>query len=124
MMFRRAGKTSGIARVAAWMAAYVLVLQAVLASAAMAAMPRSGVALELCLNSAGDADDAGKGLPPGVHCPACLARADVAGLPPPVATPLLDRIAIELEFRAVVRAALRPAGHRLPLQPRAPPAVA
>ncbi|MFG1477427.1 DUF2946 family protein [Xanthobacter sp. V4C-4] len=111
----------------AWTAAYALVLQIVLVSALSAGMARgpSNLPSPLCLNSATtSADDAG---PPAddasPHCPLCLSRADPAVLPPPVPTPEIDRIAIELRHRAIVRDGLRIATQRRPSQPRAPPAL-
>ncbi|MFG1404118.1 DUF2946 family protein [Xanthobacter sediminis] len=118
----------------AWAAAYALVLQVMLMSALGAGL--AGRALDgatglaalastpLCVNGqpGGDDDAPAKA---AAHCPLCLSRVDAAVLPPPVATPELDRYAIELHYRVLVREGLRAAApqHR-PHQPRAPPAFA
>ncbi|MFS8038177.1 DUF2946 family protein [Xanthobacter sp. AM11] len=114
--------------VAAWAVAYVLVLQAFLTSFAIAAMPMDG-GRALCLSTASAAApadapgaDEPAGTPAQVHCQACLARADVSDLTPPVPVPAIDRIAIELRFDRIVRVALRRLDPPRSFQPRAPPA--
>lgn len=109
---------------ASWAAAYALVFQVVLTSAALAGLPRDGGLDVLCLNSAtaaapSDAD--GKTAPLGIHCPACLARIDLASLPPPIAAPQVAQTVVVVPFRPVLRASFRAAALRLPLQARAPP---
>lgn len=106
--------------------AYVLVLQSFLAGAVLAGMPL-GDLNQLCVNgSSGDGSDTGRDDPAHagtVHCQACLARADLPSLPPPIPTFAIDRFAIELKFDAIVRVALRRVDARRPFQPRAPPSV-
>lgn len=105
--------------------AYVLVLQAVLGSVALASVPL-GTQSPLCLGSgeaSGPAHHPETGGAEPVHCQACLARADTPDLPPPLPTLLVDRISIELKFDAVVRTALRAPDPRRPFQPRGPPSV-
>lgn len=115
-----ARRIAGTTRLVAWAMAYALVLQMLLAGVALAGMVRGASDPGLCLGAV--TSDTGDGAAlPLVHCPACLAAVDLAGLPPPAATPLIDRIAIELIYRAEVREALATAGIRLPLQARAPP---
>lgn len=123
------GRIGSAGRLAMWAAAYALVFQAFLTGALVSAMPVGDAAAPLCLSSSAPAapsPDGGenKGGPHFGRCDACLVRADLSGLPPPVPTPFVGRVALELEFRAVVRRALRAAPFRLPLQPRAPPAFA
>ena len=126
MIFRGA-RGRGVRWLAAWAAAYALVFQVVLTSAAIAALPRDGNAGILCLNSArldpsGSQTGTGDEAPlPGIHCPACLARVDLASAPPPVPTVFVVRTAVAVPFRPVLPKVYRPAARRLPLQPRAPP---
>lgn len=104
--------------------AYVLVLQSFLAGAVVAGLPIADLH-QLCV-SGGDGSDSGKSDPGhagAVHCQACLARADLPSLPPPIPTATIDRFAIELKFDAIVRIALRQFDARRPFQPRAPPSA-
>lgn len=128
-MFGRRGHMRGIGWIAAFAAAYALVFQVVLSSALMASVPPGGgdPLAQLCLSSASShaqTDEGGKTSKSQAHCPLCLSRTDVAALPPPVATPVIDRIAIELHFRAVLRSSLQALNFGRPFQPRAPPARA
>lgn len=107
----------------AWAVAYILVLQAFLSSLAIAAMPLGGENT-LCVSSQppghqGETDPASA---EHVHCEACLARADVPDLPPPLQLPTVDRIAIELAFDTAVRTGLRRTALPQAFQPRGPPA--
>lgn len=125
-MITRGARTGGIARLAAWAAAYALVLQVVLTSALVASLPRDANANILCLNSA-IADGGGssdKGAPLGVHCPACLARVDLASLPAPAPLPVVARSFVPVAFAPLLPGSFRTALVRSPLQPRAPPAKA
>lgn len=111
-------------RVAAWVAAYALVLQVLLTGIALASTPY-GTSASLCLSATGSGDGEqhpDTGQTAQVHCQACLARADVAGLPPPVPTPEIDRVALELRFDTAVRIALHALLNAPPFQPRGPPA--
>ncbi|MFG1432069.1 DUF2946 family protein [Xanthobacter sp. V2C-8] len=132
-MIGRHSRFSALRQGVAWAAAYALVLQVMLMSALGAGLAgraldsASGaaalLAAPLCVNSmpAGDDDAPAKA---ATHCPLCLSRVDAVLLPPPVATPELDRVAIELHYRAEVRDSLRTAARHRPHQPRAPPAFA
>ena len=105
--------------------AYVLVLQSFLAGAVLAGLPL-GDLHQLCVNGATDGSDGGRRDPAHaatIHCQACLARADLPTLPPPLPTVTIDRFAIELKFDAIVRIALRQFDAWRPFQPRAPPSV-
>lgn len=123
-MLRRAGRSGGLGWVAALAAAYALVFQLVFVSALVAAMPRDATGAPLCAGAgslAVGADLDGKGERTDVHCPACLARVDVADLPPPIPVPAPERqstAAIHAEPARVL--VLRPPPRR-PSQPRAPP---
>ncbi|MFG1379264.1 DUF2946 family protein [Xanthobacter autotrophicus] len=120
--------------IAAFAAAYALVFQLVLTSALLASVSPVGAdamtalaMTPLCLPSASSgaqSDDGGDTSKSIVHCPLCLSRADVAVLPPPVMAAVIDRVAIELHFRAVLRSSLQGLYFALPFQPRAPPALA
>lgn len=112
-------------RALAWALAYALVLQLVLTSA-FAATFLSGAAQDGGIICRGDISAAPQGQDGGTsqpftHCPLCLSRADVAGLPPPpVALPaepftVALRYAVEREIAPVALPA------RAAHQPRAPP---
>lgn len=127
---RQQGRGGGAAAwTAAWAVTFALVLQIIMTSALVASTLRvsaDDTFAVLCLGDtahAADADGADKAKA-AVHCLACFARADALILPPPPATPVIDRIAIEIEYRAVVRNALRIEAYRPPQQPRAPPRFA
>ncbi|MDI4655280.1 DUF2946 family protein [Xanthobacter autotrophicus] len=127
-MIGRRGHKWGIGWIAAFAAAYALVFQIVLTSALMASVSPVGAdaMTPLCLPSAPSgvhSDDGGDPSKSMVHCPLCLSRTDVAVLPP-VMTAVIDRVAIELHFRAVLRSSLQGLHFALPFQPRAPPALA
>ena len=117
-----------VGRLAMWAAAYALVFQAFVTGVLVSAMPVAASPTPLCLSASptGEAPEGDQdgGVDHYGHCAACLVRADLSGLPPPMPTPVLGRVAIELAFRSVVRRALRAASIRLPLQPRAPPVFA
>ncbi len=125
MIGRRKGfSTMGL--VVAWTAAYALVFQIMLMSALGASLVGgTALATPLCVGSQVTAGDTG-GEPQkaAAHCPLCLSRVDAAVLPPPVPTPEIDRVAIEVHYRVIVRDGLRTAQQRRPHQPRAPPAFA
>lgn len=126
-MSRRHARFSTLQRMVAWTAAYALVLQIMLLSALSAGLVRgpAGLATPLCVGGEAHAvADDGAPDTATVHCPLCLARVDAAVLPPPVPTPVIDRVAIELRYRAIVRDSLRTVEQRRPHQPRAPPALA
>ncbi|PNG25871.1 hypothetical protein CR492_11085 [Methylocella silvestris] len=110
--------------IAACVAAYALVLQLVLTSALAAGIPAtepSGLG-RLCLSgnssTSGNESDHIKS-----HCPLCVLRLDSASLPPPTPALIIDRIAVECHFRAVLRASLRIFEPRSACQPRAPPTL-
>lgn len=112
-------------KAAAWSAAYALVLQVVLTSTLLASLPRDGSLPVICFNSGIAAD--GQGGAPGstdfgIHCPACLARVDLASPPLPLAVPADTRVAVELRHRTVLRTAFRTLDFPLPFRSRAPPA--
>lgn len=127
-MIERRGRKWGIGWIAAFAAAYALVFQIVLTSALMASVSFAGAdaATAFCHSDASsDAQADDGGVPKStVHCPLCLSRTDVAVLPPPVMTAVIDRVAIELHFRTVLRSSLQGEPVALPFQPRAPPARA
>lgn len=127
-MNRRWARFGKLQRMVAWTAAYALVLQVVLVSALSAASPRgpSDLSAPICVNgaSASHGRDGGAADAAATHCPLCLSRVDAAALPPPVPTPEIDRVAIELRYRVIVRDGLRTLAYRHPNQPRAPPARA
>lgn len=110
----------------AWTAAYALVLQIVMLSALGASLAGgvSSLSTPLCVSGEGHGGEGGAPEKAVAHCPLCLARVDAAVLPPPVPTPEVDRVAIELHYRVIVRDGLRTVEQRRPHQPRAPPALA
>ncbi|VFU10312.1 conserved hypothetical protein [Methylocella tundrae] len=124
-MTGRLGRLGNIGRIAACVAAYALVLQVVLTSALAASIPAaqfSGLG-RLCLSSNSSPSDGESGHLKS-HCPLCVLRVAAAALPPPPPTPIIDRIAVEFHFRAVLRSSLRVFEPRSACQPRAPPAQA
>lgn len=128
-MSGRRGYMRRIGWIAAFAAVYALVFQIVLSSALLASIPPTGgdPTSELCLSSVSlDAhtDEGGKTTKSHIHCPLCFSRTDAAVLPPPVTTPIIDRLAIELHFRVVLRDSLQAPEFGRPFQPRAPPAQA
>ncbi|MFG1363433.1 DUF2946 domain-containing protein [Xanthobacter versatilis] len=125
-MLRGRRQAWGIGWIAAFAAAYALVFQIVLTSALMASvsLDGAGAMTAFCHSDASSDPQSDDGGTPKsiVHCPLCLFRTDVAALPPPVMTPVIDRIAIELHYQAVLRSSLQGEPVALPFQPRAPPA--
>lgn len=116
------------ALVAAWVAAYALVLNVVLASALLAS--QSPVQLlsghEFCFavtdadTAPGDAGQPAKAVP--IRCPLCLGQ-HVSATPPPLPPALAIRIAFSIRYetpRAAPFVALQPS---LDYQPRGPPAL-
>lgn len=127
-MIGRRRQAWGIGWIAAFAAAYALVFQIVLTSALMASVSLAGAdaMTAFCHSDASsDAQADDGGTPKSIaHCPLCLSRTDVAALPPPVMTAMIDRVAIELHFQAILRSSLQGQSVALPFQPRAPPARA
>lgn len=120
----RGGRAAGWT--AAWAVVFALVLQIVMTSALVASTLRVSADDPFAVLCLGDTDHAADATgadraKAAVHCLACFARADALFLPPPPATPVIDRIAIEIEYRAVLRSAFRAEAYRPPQQPRAPP---
>ena len=110
--------------VAALAAAYALVFQLVFASALVAGMPRDASGALICTGVstlATDADRDGKADETAVRCAACLARADIADLPPPIPVPALVRSGAGAASVAPAHPITPRAPARLPSQPRAPP---
>ncbi len=115
------------ALVAAWVAAYALVLNVVLASTLLAG--QSPVQLltgpEFCIaavddGAAGDAGQPAKAVP--IRCPLCLGQ-HVSATPPPLSPALAIRIAFSIRYevpRATPFVALRPSPAH---QPRGPPVL-
>ncbi|WP_395664504.1 hypothetical protein [Methylocella sp.] len=122
-MSRLARWTKNFATVAAFAAAYALVLQIVLTGALAASLPQdAGGGLRLC---AADAPaDSGEHAPSRPHCLSCLCRLDAAALPPPPAAPVIDRFAIELHFEIALWTALHAGASASPVRARGPPAAA
>ncbi len=113
--------------VAIWAIAYALVFQLLLTSTLMAGLPRGSTGHEICfagteLLLGGEQDDSEAPVQ-SIHCPACLARVDLAGPPEPFAFPVLVRIGVPVAFLAPLWDAPRIATPRLPIQPRAPPVM-
>ncbi len=114
---------------AIWAVAYALVFQLLLPVALIAAQPRGEGAPVICfagteLQLGGLDKTGGSEAPLGVHCQACLARVDLAAMPPPVAMPHPERVAVAFVFPHYDALVLRVAQQRLPVQPRAPPVPA
>ncbi|QLH70900.1 DUF2946 family protein [Rhodopseudomonas palustris] len=114
------------ALVAAWIAAYALVLNVILASTLLAG--QSPVQLvtghEFCLAAAdgapGDSGQPAKAVP--IRCPLCLGQ-HVSATPPPLSPALAIRIAFSIRYEvppATPFVALRPSPAH---QPRGPPAL-
>lgn len=127
-MIGRRRRFSTVELAVAWTAAYALVLQIMLMTAIGASLVgganASAFGTPLCVNSLPPSGtDGGDPQKAAAHCPLCLSRLDVAVLPPPVPTPEIDRVAIELHYRVIVRDGLRTVQYRRPHQPRAPPAL-
>lgn len=123
-MLRLAGRAGGMGWGAAWAAAYALVFQLVFASALMAAMPRDASGTPVCTASASlsvDPQSGGGADRTALHCLACLARADIADLPPPIPVPAIERTAAVVVAALPARPIAPRAAARLPSQPRAPP---
>lgn len=124
-MIGQGSRSRRLAWATAWVVAYALSFQLILTTAVIASLPRDGSIVALCVNSAaGDPSSPGDpNLPVGVHCPACLARIDLAGVAPPVpAVVIVARVARPVAYVPLRPAPVRTAALRLPLQPRAPPA--
>ncbi|MDQ0503632.1 DUF2946 family protein [Xanthobacter agilis] len=122
----RHSRLKALQHTVAWAAAYALVLQVMLMTALGASLVggASSLSMPLCVNGATSGNDDDGPQKAAAHCPLCLSRVDAVVLPPPVETPHMDRIAIELRYRVILRDGLRVAEHRRPSQPRAPPAFA
>jgi hypothetical protein len=114
--------------VAAFVAAYALVLNVILVSAALAA--QSPVQLqaghEFCLtdNDAAEspAEQPGKAKPAAIHCPLCIGQ-HVSAAPPPVAPAVIIRLAFGFAYdppRTTPFVALIPSHDH---QPRGPPSL-
>jgi hypothetical protein len=115
-----------IAWVAAFTAAYALVLNVLLASALLAAQSPAQLLLghEFCLSSDDAATPAepGKVKPAAIHCPLCVGH-HVSAAPPPVAPAVAIRLAFGTAYDAprpeTFAAFTRTRDH----QPRGPPAL-
>lgn len=112
---------------AVWAVAYALVFQLLLTSSLMAAQPRGSTGHEICFAGTelllGSEQNDSEAPAQGIHCPACLARVDLAGPPAPFAFPVLVRIGVPVAFLAPIWEAPRLAVPRLPVQPRSPPVM-
>lgn len=123
-MSRGSGRLADIGRIAAFAAAYALVLQLVLMSALAASVPAAQLSglTRFCIGGdtspSSDQNDHIRS-----HCPLCVLRVDAALPPPPAPAPIIDRIAVEFHFRAVLRSSLRLFEPRSACQPRAPPTL-
>ena len=123
-MLRLAPRNGTIGWVTAWAAAYALVFQLVLATALVAAMPRDASGAPICAAAASvsrDADQSGKGERADVHCAFCLARVDIADVPPPLPVPAAKRAVVAVAYAPSVPVVASRAPVRLSSQPRAPP---
>jgi hypothetical protein len=116
-----------IARVAAFAAAYALVLNVILASTLLAAQSpvQRQAGHELCLASSSDAAtpvEPGKAKPVAIHCPLCIGQ-HVSAAPPPMAPSVAIRLAFGFAYdppRVAPFVALTPSHDH---QPRGPPSL-
>lgn len=116
-----------IAVIAAFVAAYAVVLNVVLASSLLAgqAAARPLAGHEFCL-AAADNDaapvDPAKTKPAAIHCPLCIAQ-HIAALTPPVAPAAAIRLAFGIAYEPLRAAPLVAVEPRRDHRPRGPPTL-
>lgn len=114
---------------AAWIAAYALVLNVILSSVFLAALPPTAFAAgyEICAYSADIGtihDDAGKSdKRASIHCPMCIGNHVAGALPPPPSPIFFDRTALSVALAFAFDAAFVELARTSDHQARGPPSL-